>query len=459
MNLNELRSRIAGIVTSSTDKDYENLRTSGWNHPPPDRRPRYIVQVANENDVVEAVGFARANQLKIAVRGGGHSWVSFFLRDDGLLIDLGRLKQVSINREARRAVVQPAVTGRELNQMLDAQGLMFPVGHCPTVPMSGFLLSGGFGWNHSELGQACFSVEAARVVTADGGMVVASEKANSDLLWAVRGGGPGFFGVVTEYTLKLYPAPAAITSSNYYYPIERIEEVGEWAGSIARKLPRQVEFVIMIIGAPPPIADRCKASNGFVCVVSGTAFADSPSAAASMLQALDTCPILDSCLMKELNAPATIDALHDLTLLLQPEHHRYLSDNLWTNSAPGKVLGLSREHFLRAPSPKAAQVFILPTGERRPLPDAAYSMTGDALLMCYATWESPEDDAVNRAWHQATIAALDQHAIGHYVGESDIVGSPDRAARSYAPANWQRLNKLRQQWDPEGLFHGHFSRA
>jgi FAD/FMN-containing dehydrogenase len=139
-----------------------------------------------------------------------------------------------------------------------------------------------------------------------------------------------------------------------------------------------------------------------------------------------------------------------------PERHRYLSDTVWTNSSPGEVLGLSREHFLHAPSSKALQNFLFSTGERVSLPDGAYSMTGDALLLCYAIWERPEDDSANSAWHKTTIAALDKYAVGHYVGESDIVASPDRAARSYSPANWERLKTLRQQYDPEGLFHGHF---
>ena len=93
------------------------------------------------------------------------------------------------------------------------------------------------------------------------------------------------------------------------------------------------------------------------------------------------------------------------------------------------------------------------------LEQATALRSGDALLLCYAIWESPEDDAANSAWHTATIAALDQYAVGHYVGESDIVTSPDRAARSYSQANWERLKRLRRQYDSEGLFHGHFRSA
>jgi FAD/FMN-containing dehydrogenase len=457
MELKNLQNRIQGSVTNLTDVSYESLRRSlVWNQLAPDRRPQYIVQVASENDVVETVRFARTNQLKIAVRGGGHNWVGFSLRDDSVLIDLGRLNKASIDREARRANVRPAITSRELNRMLTAQGLAFPVGHCPTVTMSGFILNGGLGWNSNNWGPGCFSVEAARVVTADGNLVVATDKQNSDLLWAIRGGGPGFFGVITEYTLRLYAAPATVTTSNYYYPLDCIEEIGNWAGGVARKLARQVELTIFIAGAPPVISDRCNLNNGFACIVSATAFADSPTAGAAMLKELDTCPASGSCLLKEPNLVTPIDALLDMGAAFWPEGHRYFADTLWINNAPGRVLATSRDQFLRAASSKSHQVFVFITGERLPLPDGAYSMTGDALLLCYAIWERPEDDGANIAWHRATIAALDKYAVGHYVGESDIIASPQRAARSYSAENWQRLKALRQQYDPEGLFHGHF---
>ena len=107
-----------------------------------------------------------------------------------------------------------------------------------------------------------------------------------------------------------------------------------------------------------------------------------------------------------------------------------------------------------APSLKSTELFIFSTGaDRLPLPDCAYSVSGDALLICSTVWERPEDDAVNTGWHRAAIAALDEFAIGHYVGESDIIGDPGRAERSYSKSNWQRLKTLRRKYDPDGLFH------
>ena len=123
--MKELRSH-RGEVTTTTEAGYEQLGRDDRNQLMPTRRPQLVVQVATELDVVEAIRFARTHGMKIAVRGGGHSWVGFSLREGSLLIDLGGLKQVSIDHEARRATIQPAVTGRELNRQLAAHGLAFP---------------------------------------------------------------------------------------------------------------------------------------------------------------------------------------------------------------------------------------------------------------------------------------------------------------------------------------------
>ncbi len=461
MEVEALQSRIEGTVTTATDAGYERLRREIiWNQLTPARYPRLIVQVANEQDVVEAVRFARTHRMKIAVRGGGHSWVGFSLRDESLLIDLGRLKQVSIDHEARIGAVQPAVTGRELNRQLAAHGLAFPVGHSPAVPLSGFLLNGGLGWNFNRWGPACFSVEAANVVTADGSLIVANQEQHADLLWAIRGAGPGFFGVVTQYLLKLYPAPRAITTSTYYYPLQRIEEVGAWAASVARDLPRDVELTIFVVAAPPDLAEPCRSSNGFMAMLSATAFLDSEHKAAATLGILESHPVAHECLHKEVNQPTPLDALLDLGGILWPERHRYLADTLWSDSLPSQQLATLRDYFLQAPSPKSVALCVFSTGaegDAAVLPDGAFSMKAGTLLLCYATWDRPEDDAANAAWHRETIAALDQFAVGHYVGESDIVAEPVRAERSFAPANWQRLKSLRRTYDPDGLFHAHFS--
>jgi hypothetical protein len=418
MNLEELRSRIQGTITTLTDTGYEDCRrTLVWNEIKPARYPQLIVQVANEEDVVETIRFSRVNRLKVAIRGGGHNWVGFSLRDGSVLIDLGQLNQISIDAETRRATAQPAITGCQFNEKLAVHGLAFPVGHCPTVPLSGFLLNGGLGWNFNAWGPSCFSIEAANVVTADGNLAVANDEQNSDLLWAIRGGGPSFCGVVTQFVLKLFPVPRAIATSNYYYPLQRIDEVGAWAASIAGQLPKEVELTIFLAPAPPPLAEACRVSNGFVGILSATAFANNENETAATLGILESCPVPNEGLLRDANLSTPLNALLDLGGMLWPEGHRYLADTLWSDAPPAQQLSTLRDCFLRAPSPKAVAVLAFPTGTNSMPPplDAAFSMMGRTPLLCYAIWERAEDDNANAARHRETVAALDRFAAGHYV--------------------------------------------
>jgi FAD/FMN-containing dehydrogenase len=254
--------------------------------------------------------------------------------------------------------------------------------------------------------------------------------------------------------------PRAIATSSYYYPLQRIEEVGTWAASIARRLPKEVELTIYCTPSPPGLADRCRSSNGLVCNLRALAFFDTAREAIATLDVLDSCPVSDECLEKELHQFTTLDALIERGGVRWPEGHRYLVDTLWSNSPPLYLLAPLRNCLMRAPSPKSLAVVVFPTSadiRDAPMPDAAFSMTAGMLVLCYAIWERPEDDAGNATWHRETMSALDSFATGHYVGEADIVADPARAERSFAKENWQRLQSLRLKYDPDDLFHGHFS--
>ena len=278
-----------------------------------------------------------------------------------------------------------AIIGRDLNRQLIAQGLAFPVGHCPGVRLSGFLLNGGLGFNFNGWGPGCLSIEGANLVTADGELIAVDEQHNADLFWAIRGGGPGFFGVITKYFLKVYAVPRAITTTNYYFPLQLAEELGAWAGGAARNarnLPTTVELTVFHMAAPPPIAEKCKPDNGYTCVVSASALVDSDREAAA-LAPVNGWPLADKALLKEVNVATTIDALLDMGAVLWPEHHRYLADTIWTNSPPAEVPATLREHFRRAPATRCLAPLVFSTGaERVPLPDVAYSITAAALMLC-----------------------------------------------------------------------------
>ena len=167
-----------------------------------------------------------AEGMRIGVRSGGHSWAGNHLRDGGMLLDVSRLDAVEIDAARDDAPRSgPGCRGNELLAALAEQDLFFPAGHCPGVALGGYLLQGGFGWNGRVHGPACMSVEAIDVVTAAGELVRADESSTPTCFWAARGSGPGFFGVVTRFHLRLYPRPRHVANGVYLYPIDVLEEV------------------------------------------------------------------------------------------------------------------------------------------------------------------------------------------------------------------------------------------
>src|SRR5215212_1854568 len=199
---------LTGTVLRHGDPGYEAARRECvWNGRIAGRFPELIVQAERDEDVVTALAMARERDLAVGVRSGGHSWAGSHLRDGGMLLDVSRLAGVSVDAAAATAAVGPGVRGSDLVATLREHDLFFPVGHCQGVALGGYLLQGGFGWLSRIFGPACVSVTAVDVVTADGTLVHADERSHSDLLWAARGAGPGFFGVVTRFHLALHPWP------------------------------------------------------------------------------------------------------------------------------------------------------------------------------------------------------------------------------------------------------------
>lgn len=131
-------------VVRRGEERYEQARLDAvWNERKPTRHPDVIVLAEDERDVVAAVRLARREGMTVGIRSGGHSWVGNGVRDGGMLLDLSRLRDITVDPEQRTATVQPAVKGPELLQLLEPHGLFFPTGHAPTVGLGGFILGGG----------------------------------------------------------------------------------------------------------------------------------------------------------------------------------------------------------------------------------------------------------------------------------------------------------------------------
>ncbi len=449
MTIGSLREAVRGTVIVLEDGDYEAARQALlWNGRKPGRRPLAIVRVASVEDVQAVVRFAAARGCRVSARGGGHHWAGVALQE-GIILDLSALNDIAIDAEARIAEVGPAVRNGALARALGDHGLAFPTGHCETVPLSGYLLGGGFGWNSGAWGLACFNVEAVEVVTADGEIRQASATENPEIFWAARGAGPAFFGIVTRYRLRLHPLPRAITTSVWTYPLADIRTVERWMAASMAVVPENVEFSVMMGSAPPPLA----AVAPKVATAIATVFAESEAEArATLARIAEKAP--DGTLDVQEAMPTPFEALYAIIGQFFPEGRRYAVDSFWAAAPEGRFLETLAEESGRAPSPETFSIGVIlppPAAGAPGLPDTAFSMVGPIFGCSYAIWRDPADDDANVDWLRRTANRLAPETAGHYVGEADL-DRPGRLERCFSPAAWSRLQVLQARFDPAGRF-------
>src|ERR1700726_1809676 len=198
----KLRASLRGTLIERNDPDYDDARKlyNGMI----DKRPRLIARCADVADVIGAVNFGRDNDLRIAIRGGGHNGPGLASVDDGLVIDLSTMKGVRVDPAARTARVGAGCTQGDVDHATHAFGLAVPAGIISTTGIAGLTLSGGHGYLTRKYGLTIDNLLEADVVLADGSFVTASETELPDLFWALRGGG-GNFGVVTSFRFRAHP--------------------------------------------------------------------------------------------------------------------------------------------------------------------------------------------------------------------------------------------------------------
>jgi len=430
---------------------YEQARRATvWNARLPDRFPDVIVQACDADDVVAAMRYAKAHDHRVGVRSGGHSWAANHVRDGGMLLDVSRVKDCDVDPAAMVAVVGPGMGGSVLAGVLAEQGLFFPAGHCKGVAVGGYLLQGGYGWNSRVLGPACESVLGIDVVTADGDRIHCDREQNADLYWAARGAGPGFFGVVTAFHLRVYPAPAVCGSSLYVYPIEVADEVFSWARGIGADVDRRVELQIVTSRAVPGVGLQTPG-----IVMASPVFADSAEDATRALSLLETCPVRDKALVAVPFAPATLETWFDAVMTNYPSGHRYAADNMWTSASADELLpGIRR--LIDTMPPHPTHFLWLNWGPSPARQDMAYSLEDEVYLALYTAWEDPVEDGRYGDWARSNMAAMAHLASGIQLADENL---GERPARFATEANMARLDAVRSAYDPDGRFHDWMGRV
>jgi FAD binding domain len=219
--IRKLASKITGRVITPDKSDYESA--CQVNNQAYHRRPAVIVRCASPADVARALDFGQSNRLTVVVRCGGHSAAGFGVCNGGVVIDVAGMKRVEVDVHKRTARAEAGALIGDVDRATQRFGLATVMGGCPTVGIGGLTLGGGIGSLTPKYGAACDNVKSAEVVTVDSRQIEASHKSNSDLIWAIRGGG-GNFGVVTSFQYRLHPVTDVLAGA-LEYPAGRIPEL------------------------------------------------------------------------------------------------------------------------------------------------------------------------------------------------------------------------------------------
>ncbi|HEX8818021.1 MAG TPA: FAD-binding oxidoreductase [Terriglobales bacterium] len=241
-----LKGQFKGDLLRPSDTGYEEARTI-WNGMF-DQRPGLIARCLDANDVQAAIRIANQAGLLTAVRCGGHSLAGFSTCAGGLVIDLSRMRETTVDSGNRRARVAGGCLLGTIDTATQKAGLVFPAGVVSQTGAAGLILGGGTGWLTRRFGLSCDNVEGFTLVTSDGSMVRANAKENEDLFWALRGGG-GNFGVVTEFELKLHPLISVVLAEGLT-PENRIRELLEHWRDFMASAPLDLKWNVDLRIAP-----------------------------------------------------------------------------------------------------------------------------------------------------------------------------------------------------------------
>jgi FAD/FMN-containing dehydrogenase len=431
------------------DANYEAVRRSMiWNLYKPARYPDMIVRARSEQDVIAAVKMARREGLKLTVRNTGHTRSASFMRDGGMLLDVSALADVKIDPGARISVVGPGVRAGVLLNELGKHGLFFPTTHDPVVGMAGYIMSGGFGWCANRYGFAASNLLAIDVVTADGELIHSDDTENPDFVWCARGAGPGMFGVVTKFYLKVHDAPRAMRMSTYAYPKEAWPEVARWLMEISPTMSRDLEVYLFTnykVGGPGTQTEPAT-------MLAITAMSDSDEAATRALQPFENCPIIHKASVRKFAEAREVSSLFRFYGDMMPASYRFFLENAWIDRAADEVIP-ALAPSLDAPPNDISYSLWLPFPHVAPIPNAAMSYAADWCIYMIGLGRHESEDPQVRGWVLDGARRLDSVSNGGIMlNEEDLVARPVR--NILAPEKWTKYQQLRAKHDPKGVFGG-----
>lgn len=444
--IDALQAGLRGKVLDQSTAGYDEARTI-WNATI-DRRPALIVRCAGAADVMQAVRFGADNQLLIAVRGGGHNIAGNAVCDDGLVIDLSQMKSIRVDPLMRRAWVEPGATLADLDKETQAFGLALPVGINSTTGIAGLTLGGGFGWTTRKFGLTIDNLLSADIVTADGHLRRASQSENTDLFWAIRGGG-GNFGVVTAFEFQLHKLGPQVLAGLVVHPFENAEMILRDYRRIVASVPDELTCWVVMRKAPPLpfLPEEWHGREVLVlamCYAGELAMGEKETAELRQLGK----PIADVV------GPSPFTGWQQaFDPLLTPGARNYWKSHDFVELSD-RAIDVLLEAVRQLPGPEC-EIFIGHVGGAagRVALDATAFPQRDAhfVMNVHARWREPSMDGACIGWARTLFDAVAPYSAGTaYVNfmPGDETG---RVQAAYGP-NYERLAQAKRKYDPANLF-------
>ncbi|KAA1247400.1 FAD-binding oxidoreductase [Mycobacterium simiae] len=429
-----LSAAIGGHVARPDDGPQFSTAKQVFNTNYNDLTPAAIVTPTSAADVQKAMAFAAANNLKVAPRSGGHSYVGASTANGTMVLDLRQLPgDINYDAATGQVTVTPATGLYAVHQMLAGAGRGIPTGTCPTVGAAGHALGGGLGANSRHAGLLCDALASATVVLPSGELVTASATNHPDLLWGLRGGGGGNFGVTTSLTFATFAAKD-LDVVNLNFPQQSFAQVllgwQNWLRSADRSSWALADSTTDALGTQCRILATCPAGSA-------------GSVAAAIISAVGMQP-----LGTENHTFNYIDLVRYLAVNnLNPAPLGYVggSDVFPTiNAAAAKGIAAAVDAFPRGAGRMLAIMHALDGALASVAPDAtAFPWRRQSALVQWYV-ETSGDPSAATSWLSTAHQAVQPYSVGGYVNYLEANQPP---SRYYGP-NLSRLSAVRQKYDP-----------
>jgi FAD/FMN-containing dehydrogenase len=446
MALRALPGSFRGEMVRPGDPSYDEHRKV-WNGSI-ERSPAVIARCAGTQEVVDAAELARESGLPTAVRGGGHSFPGHSTCNDGIVIDLGKMKGITVDPDVRTARVEAGVLLGELDAATQAHGLAVPAGIVTHTGVAGLTLGGGIGWLHRRYGLTVDQLVSATMVTAGGEVVQASDAENAELFWGLRGGG-GNFGVVTEFEFRLNELGPTVLAGPIFWLIEDSPDVLRFYRDWIAEAPNELMTIVMHRKAPTldfvPPELHGRLIVGVVCCWSGDL--EEGEKAIRPLREFAS-PVLDLCEPKPF---VEHQAMLDPSF---PHGRWYYMRSCDVAELTDEVIDITVEHSMQIRSPLTSFPIWQLGGAIREVGDEETAFGGRGVGHTFnitAVTEDEEGFEQEREWVRDFWSALKPFHESVYVNFLMEEGK-DRIREAYGPAKYERLRALKREYDPDNLF-------